>query len=66
MIDGGIEFHLQKDIYAFGFSSYFDQYILNSEPFQKIIHENEYELTPNEVPEIFNLIYKNHRCKNQV
>jgi len=59
MIDGGIEFHLPKGYLCFGFSSYFDQYILNSEPFQKnYTHENEYELTPNEVPEIFNLINK--------
>lgn len=63
MIDGGIEFHLPKGYLCFGFSSYFDQYILNSEPFQKnYTHENEYELTPNEVPEIFNLINKKTDC----
>ena len=59
LIDGGVEFNLPKGYLCFGFSSFFDQFILNSEPFQKnYTHENEYELTPNEIPEIFNLINK--------
>ena len=59
LIDGGVEFNLPKGYLCFGFSSHFDQIILNSEPFHKnYTHENEYELTPNEIPEIFSFINK--------
>lgn len=59
LIDGGVEFNLPKGYLCFGFSSNFDQFVLNSEPFQKnYTHENEYELEPNEVPEIYNLVNK--------
>ncbi len=59
IIDGGVEFNLPKGYLSFGFSSYFDQYVLNSEPFRKnYTHENEFELMPNEVPEIYNLVNK--------
>uniref|UniRef100_UPI00404A1433 hypothetical protein n=2 Tax=Flavobacterium sp. TaxID=239 RepID=UPI00404A1433 len=59
MIDGGVEFHLPKGYLCFGFSSHFDQIVFNSEPFHKnYTHENEYELTPNEIPEIYNFLNK--------
>lgn len=59
MIDGGVEFKLPKGYLCFGFSSNFDQYILSTEPFQKnYTHNNEFELKPIEIPEIYNLINK--------
>lgn len=59
LIDGGVEINLPKGYLCFGFSSHFDQIVLNSEPFQKnYTHENEYELTPNEIPEIYSFINK--------
>ncbi len=59
LIDGGVEFNLPKGYLCFGFSSHFDEIVLNSEPFQKnYTHENEYELTSNEVPEIYAFINK--------
>lgn len=59
IIDGGVEFNLPKGYLSFGFSSYFDQYVLNSEQFRKnYTHENEYELTQNDIPEIYNFINK--------